>query len=114
MEQQELQLNQYLKLFWKGKWIILLTTLLGLGGVLLFERQQPPPIPSFRATATVMVEPVGSPLGGLADIASLSSGERSINTHIELMVSRNVMERALTKLQPPPRGGPPMAISYSI
>ncbi|MFQ6027864.1 MAG: polysaccharide biosynthesis tyrosine autokinase [Dehalococcoidia bacterium] len=104
MEQQELQLNQYLRLFWKGKWIILLTTLLGLGGVLMFERQQPPPVPSFRATATVMVEPVGSPVGGLAGLASLGSGERSINTQIELMVSRNVMERALAKLQPPAPG----------
>ena len=87
MEQQELQLNQYLKLFWKGKWIILLTTLLGLGGVLLFERQQPPPIPSFRATATVMVEPVGSPVG---DLAPQGPGDRNDVRQLHRALDRRV------------------------
>ena len=113
MEHQEPQVNHYLKLLWKSKWIVLLTTLVALGGVLAFSWNEPPPTPIYRATATIVVEPVGAPAGlgslptsivGLSSGLGLNSGNTTLNTQVQLITSRNVMERALQKLNPDGEG----------
>ena len=54
MQQQEQQLSHYLRLLWKGKWLIILTTMIALGGVVLFTWNEAPPIPSYQATTRVV------------------------------------------------------------
>ena len=113
MEQQELQLSHYLKVLLKGKWVILLTTLVALVGVVGFTELQPEPTPSFLATATVKVDPVSAP-AALLNASSILSADRSLNTEIQLIGSRNVIERALTKLQPDSVDSPPEVIALQV
>jgi uncharacterized protein involved in exopolysaccharide biosynthesis len=43
MEQQGLDVNHYARLLWKGKWVILLTALVAVAGVIVFTELQPDP-----------------------------------------------------------------------
>ena len=99
MEQQDRSLKYYLELLWRGKWLIALSTLVALGGAMAFSKEQPPLIPSYRATATIMVDR-REVLVGANSFLSAPGGDRNLNTQIQLMSSRNVMERALAKLEP--------------
>ena len=110
MEQRETDIRRYLWLLWRGKWLILLTTVVALGGAGAFTKQEPPPIPRYRATTTIMVEGGPSLAMGANFLATATGdGDRAVNTRIMLMTSRNVMERALRKLQPTQEAEPPSA-----
>lgn len=113
MEQQGLELSHYTRLLWKGKWVILLTALVSIIGVIVFTGLQPEPAPSYRATATVKVEAVDAPTA-VANASSVLSSDRSLNTEIQLIGSRNVMERALFKLQPDSVNNLPEVVALQI
>ena len=113
MEQQGLDLSHYSRLLWKGKWVILLTALVAIMGVIVFTGLQPEPTPTYRATATVKVEAVSAP-AALGNASSVLTSDRSLNTEIQLIGSRNVMERALFKLQPDSVSNPPEVIALQV
>jgi uncharacterized protein involved in exopolysaccharide biosynthesis len=113
MEQQGLDLSHYSRLLWKGKWVIMLTALVAVVGVIVFTGLQPDPAPTYRATATVKVEAVNAP-AALANASSVLTSDRSLNTEIQLIGSRNVMERALFKLQPDSINNPPELVAQEI
>jgi capsular exopolysaccharide synthesis family protein len=114
MEQQGLDLNHYSRLLWKGKWVIMLTALVAVVGVIVFTGLQPEPAPTYRATATVKVEAVVNTPAALANATSVLTSDRSLNTEIQLIGSRNVMERALFKLQPDSVNNPPEVLALQI
>ena len=118
MEQQEFLPDRYLRALWKGKWLILITTLVALVSVLVFGRIQPAAGPTYQAKATVLVEVLveeGNALRGLpSSLIPIASVDRGLNTQMELMVSRIVLERALVKIQPLSEGETPGYIKLQI
>ncbi len=95
MEQQEFDLTKRLKGLWRFKWIIAIMVLIAGGITLGFTANQPP---VYGATATLMVEsgepPLALPVG--FEITYL----QDIESQIEVMKSRSVLERAITQLEP--------------
>ncbi len=98
-EQQEVQLQHYLKQLWQGKWLVLFCTVVAVIGVLAFSEFRSEAKPSFSAIVTVSVEPVSSPVA-LGDGDSDPPADRDINTQIRIMGSSNVIQRAVAKLDP--------------
>jgi uncharacterized protein involved in exopolysaccharide biosynthesis len=73
-----------------------------VGGVAALTWREPGPAQSYQAFATIVVEPVAAPsvLGSLPSGLGLVAGSANLNTQIQLLNSRNVMERAWRKLLP--------------
>ena len=95
MEQQEFDLTKRLKGLWRFKWMIALMALVAGGIALVFTSMQPP---VYEATATLMVES-GEPALALP-IGTEITYLRDIESQIEVMKSRSVLEHAITQLEP--------------
>lgn len=105
MQQQEFKLDHYLRLLWKSKWLILLTTIVAFVSVAGFTHFQPPPVPSYQSIAAIAVEPMLPP-EQLSDILSFPSGDGNPSTQVQLLESPQVIDRALEKLRGSPDGSP--------
>lgn len=106
MEQQQFNLVKLLKALWRFKWIIALMVVVAVGTAWIFTSEQPP---VYEAMATVMVESGQPRLTALP--AGLESGLQfaylqDIGSQIQVMKSRNVLERAVTQLEPEKAGNP--------
>ena len=96
METEEQNLSQYLEILWRRKWIVALLTLLVTLAALSFTLLQSS---TYEAKTTILIEReegLGRLLGATGDFFI----DRGILTQMELIESRNVLERALLILQP--------------
>jgi len=100
MEQQQFSLTRQLREIWRHKWIIILVSIVAGGAALVLTAVNPPPQ---EATTTVMVEDtqqrlavVPSELQGVLEMIYF----QDIQSQIEVMKSRGVLEQAVTKLEP--------------
>ncbi len=97
MEQHQFSFSRQLKALWRFKWMIVLVMLVAGGTALMATGQQPP---AYTATVTMMIE--NNP-----NLALLPTGSnvyvtipQDIVSQIEIMKSHDVLERAITQLEP--------------
>ena len=97
----EVESGDYLRILWRGRWVLLLFTLLGVGGALVFSMRQQP---MYQARTSVEVQTAidtfstvrGQP-GGTAD--SQVPIEVFVETQARLLESESLMDRAIRKLK---------------
>ncbi len=94
MDQRQSSITKQLKALWRFKWMIILVALVA-GGTALISTGREPPV--YTATVTMMIESNPS-------LASLPTGSepyaQGIISQMEIMRSREVIERAITQLEP--------------
>ena len=104
MDPHTLQLDYYLRTLWKGRLLILLTTAIALLAAVVYAQTVSPPSAMYEATATILVSQAPAESARQTTSASASfysPSAETVNTQIELVTSRRVLERAVQKLQPP-------------
>lgn len=94
----DLQLRDYIRILWRGKWFILLTTLVALATAwYFFDQRVTPSAPKYQAKATVSVQSAEVP-SNLVSLSILGTSTSGLTTHTQLIQSRAVLERAVQKL----------------
>jgi polysaccharide biosynthesis transport protein len=97
IDETEVDLRQYLSILWKGKWIIILCTVLALavGLVLVFTLQ-----PVYQATAKVLIVEKNISSEVFDQYIPEYSGSREINfqTQMEIISSRQFREEVIKRL----------------
>ena len=88
---EEVQLGQIFTVFWRGRWIILLCTLLGAIGGYFYVQQRGT---IWRAQSKVYVEKKGSTLGPESLLLGVGA-KNYANTQAQVMVSSTVLDGAL-------------------
>lgn len=94
MEQHQFSFSRQLNALWRFKWMILLVALVAGGTALMATGQQPP---TYTATVTMMVE---SNQNLTALLTGMEPYAQDIASQIEVMKSHDVLERAVTQLEP--------------
>ena len=93
----EIDLFQILNVIWRGKWFILMTSLLAmvLGGYYAFAVA----VPKYTATARLALQVRDQQVVDLESVMSGASGdEQTMNTEIEVIRSRGLIERLVADL----------------
>ncbi|GLQ34001.1 protein-tyrosine kinase [Amylibacter marinus] len=92
-----LQLAQFLELLWRRKWLLIFTSVI-LGAVaLVFTKTAIPP--TYRSTATVMLETREQQVTDFQSVMSGLSGDTSIvNTEVEILKSRSLLEQVVREM----------------
>ncbi len=93
----EIDLLQLFGVLWRGKWIIMLCSLLAmtLGGYYAFEVA----VPKYSATARLALQARDQQVVDLESVMSgVSTEQAAINTELEVIRSRGLLERLATEL----------------
>jgi succinoglycan biosynthesis transport protein ExoP len=97
MENDEIDLGQLARTLWRGKFLILLAAIVGLliGGWYAYFQA----VPVYTSTATVALEDQQAQVVDIESVVSgVSSDQASINTEIEVIRSRSLLEKLVTRL----------------
>lgn len=110
MDPQAVQLGYYLRVLWKGKWLILLASVAAFAAMVVYDQRATPPSSTYEASATFLITQAQS--GGSRSLTTnrtdlFSPTQETINTQLKLVTSRSVMERAAKKLQAPGKSPTP-------
>src|SRR4030042_2322043 len=106
MVKQEFSLTYLLMALWRFKWVLIIVALVAGGTAWRFTSNQPR---VYEATATVMVEgnqPRMTNLPAGLEMFLASAYPQNYDSQIQMMSSRAVMERAVTKLEPAKAANP--------
>jgi capsular exopolysaccharide synthesis family protein len=91
-----ISLQDYLHLFWRRKWLVLLPVLCIMPWLVLFLITQPP---RYSATATVLIEDTSPKILAIPEVLGPERGSDFYNTQYEIIKSRAVAEEVVEKLQ---------------
>jgi succinoglycan biosynthesis transport protein ExoP len=97
IENDEIDLGQLARTLWRGKFLILLAAIVGLliGGWYAYFQA----VPVYTSTATVALEDQQAQVVDIESVVSgVSSDQASINTEIEVIRSRSLLEKLVTRL----------------
>ncbi len=100
----EIDIRRYLRLFWRRKWIIL-GSLVCLMAVTFFLTQRMPKI--YQASSKVLIKQPPSVVRGTRIIEEITS----IDTYLEIIKSRDMMEFVVTKLKENKKKLPLLSVS---
>ncbi len=99
MDQQlerQVTIQDYLRILYRGRWIILISFLTVVGFVTYYTLTA---TPIYRATAKVMIKDNGGVQQTLFDVADFYETDKMINNQVEILVSRTLAENVIKKLQ---------------
>lgn len=97
VEDDEIDLLELFGTLWRGKWVILLCSLVAvfIGGYYAFSVA----VPKYSATTTLALEVRGSQIVDIESVISgVSSDDASLNTEIEVIKSRKLGEQLVERL----------------
>lgn len=89
-----IEIRQYIGLFQKWAWLLVLTTLLASVGMYIYDRQQ---TPIYQASTTIMV--VEPPNTQTSVVADYLGSDRLVNTYSELFTTRPLLEEVVQRLE---------------
>jgi polysaccharide biosynthesis transport protein len=90
------RLQDYLRLFWRRKWLFLLPAVCILPWIGLFVATQPP---LYSAKATVLIEDTNPKVLAIPEVLGPEKSQNFYTTQYELIKSRAVAEEVVEKLQ---------------
>src|SRR4029077_3611060 len=89
-------LQDYLRLFWRRKWLFLLPAVCILPWIGLFMATQPQ---RYSGTVTVLIEDTNPKVLAISEVIGPDQGQNFYHTQYELIKSRAVAEEVVEKLQ---------------
>ena len=94
----QVSLRDYIRVLYRGRWVILLSFLAVVGATAYFTFRA---TPIYEATATIMIDTERSPNVGLDFLAPLGMGTREtiINNQVEVLKSRTLAQAVLEELR---------------
>ena len=95
--EEQVTLRDYLRVLYRGRWIILLSFLVVVISVLYFTTQA---IPIYQATATILTDSATNPTGlDIFPLAGIGSRETMINNQVEILKSWTLAQEVVVALR---------------
>jgi len=98
-EEQQVSLQDYVAIIYRGRWIILAAFLAVMISTIYFTFTAQP---VYEASATVMIKEEGSVQQQIFDVGSFMKQETMINNQVEILKSRTLAEMVIKRLQESP------------
>lgn len=95
-EEHQVTLQDYLRVLYRGRWIILLAFLITAAAALIFSFLARP---IYEAKTTIMIEQDGGMQQSLFGVSGFMERETEINNQVEILKSRSLAEEVLATLQ---------------
>ncbi len=96
LHERQVSFNDYLRIFYRGRWVIITTFLLVMGLTVYITFTA---TPEYEAAAKLMIEDKGGMEQSLFDISSLMKKETMVNNQVEILRSRTLAEIVIRRLQ---------------
>jgi tyrosine-protein kinase Etk/Wzc len=96
LHERQVSLNDYLRIFYRGRWVVI-TTFLAVMGITVYVTFTA--TPEYEASAKLMIEDKNGMEESLFDIGSLMKKETMVNNQVEILKSRTLAETAIKRLQ---------------
>jgi capsular exopolysaccharide synthesis family protein len=96
LHERQVSFNDYLRIFYRGRWVILTTFLLVMGLTVYITFTA---TPEYEAAAKLMIEDKGGMQQSLFDISSFMKKETMVNNQVEILRSRTLAEIVIKRLQ---------------
>jgi tyrosine-protein kinase Etk/Wzc len=96
LHERQVSFNDYLRIFYRGRWVIITTFLLVMGLTVYITFTA---TPEYEAAAKLMIEDKGGMEQSLFDIGSLMKKETMVNNQVEILRSRTLAEIVIRRLQ---------------
>ena len=98
-EEQQVSLEDYLRIIYRSRWLILASFLVVLIATVIFTFTTPP---VYQATAKIMVESKGSMERALFDLNYLGNQSTLVTNQVEILKSRRLAEEVVRTLESAP------------
>ena len=95
-QEHQLTLHDYLRLFYRGRWVILVSFLSVLAATLWYTFTAEP---QYEAAVKIMVEQQGGVSQSLFDFSTMMKKETMVNNQVEILKSRSLAENVLQELR---------------
>jgi len=96
IQERQVTFNDYLRIFYRGRWIVMTTFLLVMGLTVYMTFTA---MPEYEASAKLMIEDKGGMEQSLFDISSFMKKETMVNNQVEILRSRTLAETVIKRLQ---------------
>ena len=96
LHERQVSFNDYLRIFYRGRWVIVTTFLLVMGLTVYMTFTA---TPEYEAAAKLLIEDKGGMEQSLFDISSLMKKETMVNNQVEILRSRTLAEIVIRRLQ---------------
>jgi len=96
LHERQVSFNDYLRIFYRGRWVIITTFLLIMGITVYMTFTA---TPEYEASAKLMIEDKGGMEQSLFDIGGLMKKETMVNNQVEILRSRTLAETVIKRLQ---------------
>ena len=98
-QEQQITLTDYLRIFRRGKWIIIFSFLVVMIVTVYFTFTAQP---VYEASALIMLKEEGGMAQEIFEVSSFMKRETMINNHIEILQSRTLAEEVISNLRKSP------------
>ncbi len=95
-EEQPLQLIDYMRILYRGRWIIAFSFLFVFIATVIYTFKMPP---TYEASTTLLIESSNSMEQSLFNLTSFGSPANMLTNQMEILKSRNIAERVVRKLE---------------
>lgn len=95
-QEQPLQLMDYLRIMYRGRWIILFSFLIVFIATLIYTLKTPP---TYEAKTTLLIESNNSMEQSLFNLTSFGTQANMLTNQMEILKSRNIAERVVRRLE---------------
>ncbi len=96
LHERQVSFNDYLRIFYRGRWVIMTAFLLVMGLTVYITFTA---TPEYEAAAKLMIEDKGGMQQSLFDISSFMKKETMVNNQVEILRSRTLAEIVIKRLQ---------------
>ncbi len=100
MKEQQVTLSDYMRILYRGRWIIVVSFLVVVASTVYFTFTAQP---VYEASALVMLKEEGKVQQQIFEITSFMKQETAINNQVEILKSRTLAEEVIRRLEKSPR-----------
>ncbi len=95
-QEQPLQFSDYLRILYRGRWIIIFSFIAVFIATLIYTFKTPP---TYEATTTLLIETNNSVEQSLFNLTSFGNQANMLTNQMEILKSRNIAERVVHELE---------------
>ncbi len=95
-QEQPLEFSDYLRILYRGRWIIAISFIAVLLAALIYTFKTPP---TYEAKTTLLIETTNSVEQSLFNLTSFGNQANMLSNQMEILKSRNIAERVVRKLE---------------
>ncbi len=110
MREQQVTLSDYMRVLYRGRWIILFSFLIVVASTAYFTFTAQP---VYEASALILLKEEGRVQQQIFEVTSLMQRETAINNHVEILKSRTLAENVIQLLQESPYADSLYILGYS-